>query len=97
MTSYQGEFATLYNNLGNGFFADVTQSTGAGRGTLPYVTWGNGLVDFDNDSDSDILIACGHVQDNVEFYDDVSSYQVRNVLLMNTGDGKFVNGLELKR
>jgi enediyne biosynthesis protein E4 len=91
VTSYQAEFATLYQNSDAGFFEDVTLMTGAGAGTLPHVTWGNGLVDFDNDGDRDIFVACGHLQVNIERYDDSSAYQAKNVLLMNDGRGKFVN------
>jgi hypothetical protein len=91
VTSYQRQLATLYRNLGDGSFEDVTHATGAGAGTLPYVTWGNSFVDFDNDGDRDIFVACGHLQDTVELYDDTSAYHVRNVLLMNRGDGRFVN------
>ena len=90
-TSYQGQWATLYKNLGDGVFEDVTPVTGAGVGTLPFVTWGNSFVDFDNDGFRDIFIACGHLQDNIERYDDTTMYLTRNILLMNTGDGKFVN------
>jgi hypothetical protein len=91
MTSYQRELPVLYRNLGDGFLEDVTVATGAGTGTLPYVTWGNGFVDFDNDGDRDLFIACGHLQDNIDQYDDSTSYHARNVLLMNTGDGRFVD------
>jgi len=91
VTSYQGQWATLYKNFGDGVFEDVTPVTGAGVGTLPFVTWGNSFVDFDNDGFRDIFIACGHLQDNIERYDDTTMYLVRNILLMNTGDGKFVN------
>ncbi len=91
VTSFQRELASLYKNSGNGFFEDVTLPTGAGKGTLPVVTWGNGLVDFDNDGDRDLFIACGHVEDLAELYDDATSYHQRNILLMNTGDGRFVN------
>ncbi|NQT83969.1 CRTAC1 family protein [bacterium] len=91
VTSYQSQLATLYKNLGDGAFQDVTLMTGAGAGTLPNVTWGNSFVDFDNDGDRDIFIACGHLQDNVELFDDTSTYLVRNILLMNTGDGKFAD------
>jgi len=90
-TSYQRDLATLYKNMGDGSFEDVTRITGAGDGTLPYVTWGNGLVDFDNDGDRDIFIACGHLHDNVELFDNVTSYHVRNILLENVGPEKFVN------
>ncbi len=91
MTSYQGQMPVLYKNLGNGSLKDVTSAAGAGDGSFPYVNWGTGLVDFDNDGDRDLFIACGHLQDNVELYDDTSAYLVRNILLMNTGNGKFVN------
>ena len=36
-------------------------------------------------------MACGHLQDNVELWDDTASYEARNVLLLNTGHGKFVD------
>jgi hypothetical protein len=91
VTSYEDQLATLYRNLGDGMFEDVTMLTGAGTGTLPHVTWGNSFVDFDNDGDRDIFVVCGHLQDNVELYDDTKAYLARNILLMNNGDGKFVN------
>lgn len=91
VTSYQNQLATLYRNLGDGTFQDVTLLTGAGAGTLPNVTWGNSFVDFDNNGDRDIFVACGHLQDNVELWDDTSTYHEQNILLMNTGDGKFAD------
>ena len=89
VTSYQGQLATLYRNLGSGMFEDLTLVTGAGAGTLPHVTWGNSFVDFDNNGFRDIFVACGHLQDNVEKFDDTTTYTARNILLLNTGDGKF--------
>jgi len=91
VTSYQQELTTLYQNLGDDFFDDVTQRTGAGSATLTAVTWGVGLVDFDNDADRDLFIACGHLQDNIDQYDDVTSYLQRNILLSNTGQGRFAD------
>jgi enediyne biosynthesis protein E4 len=104
MTSYQKQWAILYRNVGRGMFEDVTHVTGAGTGTFNQVSWGAGLVDFDNDGDRDLFIACGHLQDNVELWDDTTSYEERSLLLENTGHGKFVDisarsgdGLALKR
>jgi len=91
VTSYQGQLATLYRNLGGGMFEDVTLVTGAGAGTLPHVTWGNSFVDFDNNGFRDIFIACGHLQVNVEEFDDTTTYMAQNILLMNAGDGKFID------
>jgi hypothetical protein len=91
MTSYQDEYAALYRNLGDGMFEDVTLKTQAGLGTLDHVTWGNSFVDFDNDGHRDIFVACGHLQDDVEKFDDIASYHVRNIVYRNTGQGKFTN------
>ena len=91
MTSYQHELATLYMNLGDGLFEDVTRATGAGDGTLAHVTWGCGLVDFDNDGWRDIFVACGHLQDMADLLGSGTSYHARNILLRNAGNGRFVN------
>lgn len=89
MTSYQAELPVLYRNLGNGTLEDVTLLTGAGQGSLPYVNWGTGLIDFNNDGWKDLFIACGHLQDNIDYYDDTTAYEVPNILLLNRGDGTF--------
>lgn len=91
VTSYQNETATLYRNRGNGFVEDITNRTSIGHGTVQPVTWGNGLADFDNDGDRDVFIACGHLYDNVELFDDQSSYNATNLLFENVGRGKFSN------
>ena len=91
MTSYQSQLPVLYHNLGNGSLEDATLTSGIGEGALPYVNWGVGLVDFDNDGDRDAYLACGHLQDQVDQYDDSTAYEVCNILMLNRGDGKFVN------
>ncbi len=91
MTSYEDEFPALYKNQGAGVFDDVTISSGAGQGSQQHVTWGNGLADFDNDGDRDIFVACGHLYDNVDLFSDTTSYEVKNILLENRGDGTFVD------
>ena len=91
MTDYQDEFPVLYRNRGDGTFDDVTRATGAGSGTFPHVKWGTGFVDFDQDGDRDLFIACGHFMDNIHHIDDRTRVRVPNVLLMNTGRAKFVD------
>lgn len=91
VTSYQGQSATLYRNLGDNLFEDVSRMTGAGTGTVAEVTWGTGFGDFDNDGDRDIFVSCGHLLDNIELFDDRSPYFQTNVLLQNDGAGKFGN------
>ena len=86
LTSYQGQWAALYRNMGVGAFNDITLMSGAGIGTFPKVTWGAGLVDFDNDGDRDIFVACGHLQPYIEKYDRRHSYAQLNCLFENTGN-----------
>ncbi len=90
-TSYQGELPVLFRNRGDGTLEDATVLARAGAGSFACVKWGVGFVDFDNDGDRDLFIACGHLQDNIELWDDSTAYACRPVLLRNTGDGKFVN------
>ncbi len=90
MTDYQSEMPVLYHNLGGGLFEDATSTAGITNDLYPHVTWGTGFADFDNDGDRDLYVACGHF-DRVESFDDRTSLQVPNFLLMNTGDGRFTD------
>ena len=90
-TNYQDQTAILYRNVGDGLLEDITQRTGAGAGSLAHVTWGAGFVNIDNDGDRDLYVACGHVQDLVEMFDDLTSYHAHNILLENRGQGRFVD------
>lgn len=91
VTSYARELTTLYRNLGNGTFDDVGLVAGASASVLPHVTWGTGFADYDNDGDRDIFIACGHIEDNIQLYDSTTAYDCQNVVLLNTGNGRFTD------
>lgn len=81
VTSYQRQLATLFRNMGQRGFQDVTQQTGAGLASFNQVTWGCGLVDLDNDSQRDIFYACGHLIDNIDGLDDSTSYLAHPVVM----------------
>lgn len=90
-TSYQKQLTVLYQNLGGGFFQDVTPRTGAGQGTFQRVNWGTGLIDFDNDGDRDLFIVNGHIHDNLDDFDDNTAYLQPNQLLENQNGKRFVD------
>jgi hypothetical protein len=90
-TTYQEEMPVLYRNVGNGFFEDATTTARIENTLFPHVKWGVGLVDFDNDCDHDMFIACGHFLDNIQYIDDRTSMKVTNFLLQNDGVGKFTD------
>ncbi len=88
-TSYQGESPVLFRNLGSRLFEDVSAATRANVNMRSLVTWGCGLVDFDNDGWRDVFVAAGHLHDNVELFDTSTTYFQQNRLLRNLGQGRF--------
>jgi hypothetical protein len=63
LTHFEGEWNTLYRNLGPQGFFDVTASAGGVELTLPMVGFGTVVEDFNQDCREDILIANGHLDD----------------------------------
>jgi hypothetical protein len=90
VANYDMETNTLYRNTGHEFFADVTDASGLGAHTLPYVGFGAGLFDYDNDRDLDIFIANGHIMEEATVGDD-QGHEQPNFLFRNDGKGKFEN------
>ena len=90
VTDFQPDLPVLFRNLGRGQFEDATAATAAGSGAWQFVTWGTAMADFDNDGHRDLFLACGHLNDNVEAFDDTTTYRNHNILLRNVG-GRFVD------
>jgi hypothetical protein len=90
VTNYQWETNSLYRNMGNGFFVDVTFPTGLGVPSLAFLAWGAIFFDYDNDGDRDLFVANGHLDDNVELFDTVT-YPQQSQLFRNEEKGRFVD------
>ncbi len=65
-SNFQNRPYDVYVSTASGSYQAVADAIELGRVTRDYLTWGTGLVDFDNDSDLDLFIAAGHVFDNAE-------------------------------
>jgi hypothetical protein len=87
VTNFSEELNTLYRNLGNLAFEDITEQAGLSSGFLP-LGFGTKLFDFDNDGDLDIYVTNGHVIDNIALYNSRLSYAQKDLLYRNTG-GRF--------
>jgi hypothetical protein len=64
VANFSGEYNTLYLNLQGVGFMDATATFGLAAATLPYISWGTALADFDNDGWPDHFAANGHIDDN---------------------------------
>ncbi len=63
LTHFEGEWNTLYQNLGPQGFSDVTGLAGGVEPTLPMVGWGTVMEDFNQDGIEDLIMANGHLDD----------------------------------
>ncbi|MDH3588168.1 MAG: CRTAC1 family protein [Gammaproteobacteria bacterium] len=90
MTHLNGQTNTLYLNDGSGRFRDATDQLNLGVSSLPYTGFGTVWIDYDNDSDHDLLIANGAVLAQETGGDDrFAKYGQRNQFYRNDGTGKF--------
>jgi enediyne biosynthesis protein E4 len=87
-TNFSSDTNTLYGNLGNGNFADVTARAGLALQTR-YVKWGTVFVDIDNDGWKDLFVVAGHVYPFVEKYGLGEEFRQPRQLYWNRGDGQF--------
>jgi hypothetical protein len=91
VTNLDRQTHNLYRNTGAGFFVEMTNESGVGAATLPFVGFGTVFFDYDNDGDLDLAMANGDVLDNVDLYRDDTSYEQLNLLLSNDGRGAFTD------
>ena len=87
-THFQLQAAGLYRNLGKGEFEDQAHAAGL-SGERTYVSWGDGIVDLDNDGHPDIFWVTGNVYAEVERINPKFPYKGPRVLFRNRGDGTF--------
>ncbi len=88
-TTFSDDYKTLYRNDGQGNFSDVTYSAGLAGPTIPFLAWGIGFLDFDNDGWLDLFIANGHVYPEVDKQDWGTTWAERPQLFRNLGGKKF--------
>jgi hypothetical protein len=87
-TNFADDSNVLFHNDGEGYFTDVTFQTGLGEITIPFLGWGTGFFDYDNDGWLDLLVVNGHVYPGVDATAHGSSYRQRPLLFRNV-KGKF--------
>jgi hypothetical protein len=89
-TTFSDDYDVVFRNNGRGQFDDVSYRTRVAPTTLPFVGFGDGFFDYDNDGWKDLFVANGHVYPGVDLHPDWGmSYAQRPLLFHNQQDGTF--------
>jgi hypothetical protein len=88
-TVFSDDYNPLYKNEGGGNFSDVSYQAGIAEVTIPFLGWGTGFFDYDNDGWKDLLAANGHVYPGVDQSDWGTTFAERPLLFHNLRNGKF--------
>jgi hypothetical protein len=88
-TVFSDDYKPLYRNDGGGSFTDVSYQAGIAEPTIPFLGWGTGFIDYDNDGWKDLLAVNGHVYPEVDKTDWGTTFAERPLLFHNLGKGKF--------
>jgi enediyne biosynthesis protein E4 len=89
ITDFSDEAKLLFHNDGRGSFTEVSMRAGIGKMSIPFLGWGTGFLDFDNDGWLDLMMVNGHIYPAAERLDWGTSYAQRPLLFHNLRDGKF--------
>lgn len=89
VTNFVDEYNVLYRNDGNYNFTDVSFTAKVAQISRPYVGWGTGFFDLDNDTWLDLLVVNGHVYPQMDQISSGLGYKQSKLLHMNLGNGAF--------
>ena len=85
VTNFEQDASTMYRNLGELAFEDVSEETGLRAATFLPLSWGAVLADFDLDSDLDLFVANGHIYPQADATGEGLEYAQANQLFVNDG------------
>ena len=88
-TTFSDDYKPLYRNDGDANFTDVSYQMGIAEPSIPFLGWGAGFFDYDNDGWLDLLEANGHVYPQVDKMQWGTSFAQRP-LLFHSDHGKLV-------
>ena len=86
---FSSEMVGVYRHSGQGIFVERGAVSQIGRPSLPTLTFGLLLADFDLDMDLDLLTANGHITEEIGEVEEGVTFRQRSQLYINMGNGKF--------
>jgi hypothetical protein len=93
VSDFGDDYKVLYHNDGDASFTDVSYKAGIALATIPFVGWGDGFLDYDNDGWLDLFEVNGHVYPQVDKHEWGTSFAERPLLFHNVPDA---NGKDRK-
>ena len=87
VTDFGDDYKVLFHNDGDASFTDVSYRAGVAQTTIPFVGWGDGFLDYDNDGWLDLFMVNGHVYPQVDQHDWGTTFAERPLLFRNVPDG----------
>ena len=89
-TTFSDNYKPLYHNEGDANMTDSSYEMGLGDITVPFLSWGDAFIDYDNDGWKDLLMSDGHVYPQADKYAWGTSWKEKPMLFHNEGGKKFV-------
>jgi hypothetical protein len=89
VTTYYRQPKSLYRNEGGKLLREESGPLGVASRTMPYVGFGCGFADFDNDGFLDLMLVNGHIRDNVSQFDPGQTYREPMQLFANRAGKAF--------
>jgi hypothetical protein len=89
ITDFGDDYKVLYHNDGDVSFTDVSYKAGVAQPTIPFVGWGDGFIDYDNDGWLDLFMTNGHVYPQVDQHEWGTSWAERPLLFHNESGKSF--------
>jgi hypothetical protein len=83
VTNFSDDYKVLYRNDGKGQFTDVSAQAGIADKSVPFLGWGIGFIDYDNDGWMDLFMVNGHIYPAVDAQKWGTSYKERPLLFHN--------------
>ena len=82
-TTFSDDYKPLYRNDGDANFTDISYDTHIAEMTIPFLGWGTGFFDYDNDGWQDLFFVNGHVYSNADRNPWGTSWAERPLLFHN--------------
>ncbi len=89
LTDFSDDNKLLYHNDGQDNFTEVSESMGVAGPSTPFLGWGVGFLDYDNDGWKDLMMLNGHIYPVVDQMPWGTSYRQRPLLFHNRAGRRF--------